>query len=117
MQAFRLTVRQALSIVSARRAEFRYSRRTRFVVRSKGFPFLTFRVVGRLPRGFTFRSSGAGTATLTASPIRWEIGRRFTIRITAIGGVPNAGSAGARLFRAAAQREPTGRHLDLKPDA
>jgi DNA-binding beta-propeller fold protein YncE len=86
-EAFTLTVRQAPSIVSPGRAEFRYGRRTRFVVRSKGFPFPTFRVVGRLPRGFTFRSSGAGAATLTASPVRWEIGRRFTIRITASNGV------------------------------
>jgi DNA-binding beta-propeller fold protein YncE len=92
-QAFTLTVRQPPSIVSPGRAEFRYGRHTRFVVRSKGFPFPTLRIVGRLPRGFTFRSSREGTATLTASPVRSEIGRRFTIRITASNGTGRAVTA------------------------
>jgi hypothetical protein len=89
-QAFTLTVRQAPSIVSPGRAKFRYGRRTRFVVRGKGYPLPTFREVGHLPGGFTFRSNGNGTATLTAKPVRWEIGKRFTIRITARNGVGRA---------------------------
>jgi DNA-binding beta-propeller fold protein YncE len=92
-QAFTLTVQQPPSIVRPGRAEFRYGRRTRFVIHGKGFPFPAFRAVGRLPRGFTLRSNGNGTATLTGDPVRAEIGRRYTIEITASNGVGRAVTA------------------------
>jgi DNA-binding beta-propeller fold protein YncE len=87
VQAFTLTVQQAPSIVRPGRAEFRYGRSTRFEIRGQGFPHPAFRVTGRLPRGFTVRSNGNGTATLTGDPVRSEIGKRFTVTITASNGV------------------------------
>ena len=89
-QAFTLTVRQAPSIASPRRAVFHSGRRSRFSVVSRGFPVPRLREKGRLPHHFTFRVHSNGTATLTGDPVASQAGKRYVIKITAMNGVGRA---------------------------
>jgi large repetitive protein len=86
-QAFTLTVDQAAAIVSSGRAVFRAGRRGRFLVVSQGFPAPRLRETGRLPHGFKFQVRSNGTAELTGDPVASQVGKRYTLKITATNGV------------------------------
>jgi hypothetical protein len=89
-QRFTLTVDQAPSITSAGRAVFHVGVSRRFHISARGFPVPALREKGRLPKGFSFRASLNGTATVTGHPTTSEIGKRLTVKIIASNGIGKA---------------------------
>ncbi len=87
IQTFTLTVHQPPTIVSSAQAVFHAGRHGRFLIVSKGFPVPKLRETGRLPRGFKFRASSNGTATLTGDPAASQTGKRYVLKIIASNGV------------------------------
>lgn len=90
-QAFTLAVHRAPSIVSSRRPVFQDPADAAVSSSSaRGFPVPALRQTGRLPRGFTFRIHGTGTAALTGDPVASQVGGRRAIKIIASNGVGRA---------------------------
>lgn len=89
-QRFTLIIHQAPSITSAGKAVFHVGVSGRFHITTRGFPAPALREKGGLPKGFSFRASRNGTATITGHPIRSEIGKRFTVKIFASNGIGKA---------------------------